>query len=119
MRVVSREEVLLFLVEAKRLLGRQAYTLVPRKKNLDALARLGWSEDVVLELLCWLTPENYIHGPEADRDSPGEDVWVFGAEIEGREYYLKLKLRRTEGDDYLLCLSFHEAQWPLTYPYRI
>jgi len=113
--IVSRAQVLLFLVEAKKLIAEGKWDLVPRKKNLDTLALLGWNDAVLIDFLNSLVPANYVSGPVADRDIPGEDVWTFGAEIEGEEYYIKLKLKTNQQ---LLCLSFHKAEYPLKYPYR-
>ena len=114
MAVVSRAQVLLFLAQAKKLIVQGKWCFVRRKKNLDALALIGWNETLLLELLCSLALENYVAGPEPDRDRPGEDVWTFGAEIEGEEYYIKLKLK---SDRHLICLSFHRAEYRLQYPY--
>ncbi|MEW6447225.1 MAG: hypothetical protein AB1426_03925 [Bacillota bacterium] len=119
MRVVAHDQVVLFLVEFKRLVWAGGFCLVRRRENLEAIARLGWSEDALTEFLCSLTPDNYVGGPEGDRDVPGEDLWFFGAEIEGCEFYIKLKIRRLgEEKGQALCLSFHPAQKGLVYPHR-
>lgn len=115
MAVVSRAQVLLFLVKAKKLIANGKWSFVQRKKNLDALALLGWTEKDAVEFLYSLMPENYVSGPEEDRDIAGEDVWTFGAEIEGVEYYIKLKLK---SGHQVLCLSFHKADYPLRYLHR-
>ncbi|WP_165847794.1 type II toxin-antitoxin system MqsR family toxin [Ammonifex thiophilus] len=118
MRIVSSAQVVLFLVEFKKLVQGGRFYLVPRKENLEALALLGWTEEVLVEFLCSLTPGNYVGGPEDDRGVPGEDIWVFGAEIEGTEYYIKLKIRGSGKRGKAVCLSFHEAKRPLVYPHR-
>lgn len=118
---VAHSQVLLFLVEAKRLIAEGKCKLVKRKKNLDALANLGWGEKLLFEFICSeITTEEYIDGPRPDNDFPGEDVWIFGAEVEEKEYYVKLKIRRFENDnsDLVLCISFHPADYPLKYPFK-
>lgn len=117
---VSRAQVTLFLVEAKKLITSGNCTFIKRKKNLDALTFLGWGIEILFEFVCALTPENYVKGPDADGDFPDEDVWIFGAVIENQEHYIKLKIRRfeTRDSDQVLCLSFHKAERPLRYPYK-
>ncbi|MCR4427386.1 MAG: type II toxin-antitoxin system MqsR family toxin [Firmicutes bacterium] len=115
MTVVSRTQVRCFLDRAKALIVEGKWNLVKRQKNLDALAFMGWTEEVVLETLCSLAVENYVTGPEGDRGFPGEEVWTFGIETDNGEYYIKLKVRTGDG---LVCLSFHPAEYPLRYPYR-
>ncbi len=78
----ARAQVMLFLVEAKKLIASGSCTFIKRKKNLDALALLGWTTEILFDCLCTLTPENYVNGPDIDIDFPGEDVWIFGAVIE-------------------------------------
>lgn len=119
LRAVARGQVVLFLVEFKRLVGAGGFCFVGRRENLETIAHLGWNEDALIEFLCSLMPDNYVGGPEGDRDMPGEDVWFFGAEIEGREFYIKLKIRRLgEKEGQALCLSFHPSKRGLAYPYR-
>jgi hypothetical protein len=111
---------MLFLVEAKKLIASGSCVFVKRKKNLDALALLGWTPEILFDCLCALTPKNYANGPDIDIDFPGEDVWTFGAAIESQEHYIKLKIRRLggRGDGQALCLSFHRAEFPLLYPFK-
>lgn len=117
---VAHSQVLLFLIEAKRLIAEGNCQLIKRKKNLGALAVLGWGEKFLFEFICSdITVENYIDGPKPDNDFPGEDVWIFGAKVEDKEYYIKLKIRRFDEDsDLVLCISFHPAEHPLKYPFK-
>ena len=60
---------------------------------------------------------NYVKGPEVDRDRPEFNIWEFGKTIEGRDVYIKLS------DDLGIygakCISFHFADFPIRYPFRI
>ena len=38
---------------------------------------------------------------------PG-DIWEFKKNIDGKEFYIKLKIQNRNGNDILKCLSFHE-----------
>ena len=116
----ARAQVMLFLVEAKKLIASSSCAFIRRKKNLDALAFLGWSIENLFDFICTLTPETYVNGPDADSDFPGEDIWTFGVMVEDHEHYIKLKIRRLENgnDGQILCLSFHQAEYPFIYPYK-
>ena len=77
----ARAQVMLFLVEAKKLVTSGSCKFIDRKKNLDSLALQGWTVENVFELICTLTPKNYADGPEPDKDFPGEYLWTFGSAI--------------------------------------
>ena len=90
-------------------------------KFTDTVARhsLDASSDP-REVILGLEVSDYFNGPEDDRDRPGEKLWVFGPELEQGaatvRLYVKLKLDRV--NDYVVCFGFHEAEKPITYPYR-
>ncbi|KPK41461.1 MAG: hypothetical protein AMK72_15195 [Planctomycetes bacterium SM23_25] len=120
--MVTREEIADFLFDLKSAVRGGLYHLVERQRNLQGLIDLGLAEprDAVPILLS-LTPENYSSGPEPDRDRPGEEVWVFGIDVQGIEAYVKVKLiedRRTGIGCRALILGFHPAEHPLDYPLR-
>ena len=50
-----------------------------------------------------LDENDYVSGPEDDRDGTSGDVWVFKTKVKGTETYIKLKLT----DKAAKCLSFH------------
>jgi hypothetical protein len=54
-------------------------------------------------------------GPEPDKDKPG-DIWIFGKEIEGKEVYIKLKIAIVGEVRIAKCISFHIANFPLSFP---
>lgn len=111
-----KAQAALFLVQMKKLVKEGRYVFIPRDKNIAALAKLGWRETDLVDFLWGLTSENYSSGPEEDLDYPSEEVWIFGDEIDGTEYYIKLKIRlETET---VVCISFHAAKEPLQYPFR-
>lgn len=87
--------------------------VVGRVKNRDALAELGFTKEQREEIILSLTAEDYCEGPSPDHEGPGS-VWVFGKVEEGREIYIKVKLTTIAP----ICLSFHPAERPLTYPLK-
>ena len=94
MAITTQQKVVLYLMKVKQLLVKDQYDFVPRKVNIGALAELGWTiEYFFKEYLMQLTLLNYVNGPETDRDNFDEDLWVFGDDIEGVQYYIKIKVR--------------------------
>jgi len=110
------EEIKSFLRSCKEHIESDRFEFVERRKCLQTLTELELTiEDVELVIL-GLQPVNYVKGPEDDLDgSQVGDVYVFGADQNSVELYIKLKCDTTRG---CVCISFHRAQWPLTYPYR-
>ena len=45
-------------------------------------------------------------------------VWVFGAYVAQFETYIKFAIYVIQGTVKSICVSFHEAERPLSYPYR-
>ena len=117
-------EVEQFLQEMQTLLkgDRGKLYIVQRKdyKNQDFMVKHNLKHDDVVDRLLKLDVSNYAY-TDVDRDSGrGGEVWIFGQALySGLEYfdakvviYIKLKLERG-----VVCLSFHEAEEKLKYPY--
>ena len=60
--------------------------------------------------------EDYCDGPKPDKDRPGE-VWEFGKLMEGKDVYIKLKIAHVERVKLAKCISFHEAERALCFPF--
>jgi len=120
----SAAEVGHFLHEFKTLLGSgdgPDFDLWLTDKNqrfLDA----GFTKADVALVIRSLRVEDYSWGPEPDEDDnrPQGDVWLFWAEFEGWELYVKLKIERGQGKSPVLavCMSCHEPAFPIHRPYR-
>jgi hypothetical protein len=67
--------------------------------------------------LLGLSVLDYCSGPEQDRGQSGM-IWVFGKEINSREFYIKLKICDTHPGKLAICLSFHKAEQTLRYPFK-
>ena len=92
------------------------FVFASRKKNLDTLALLGLSLADAKERVLGLTPDDYVSGPSPDDKRHGDEVWVFGLDIEKREIYVKVCV--INEPQLCTCISFHEAEKPLSYPLR-
>lgn len=101
-----------FLEQFKEIAAQKGFDVVPREKNKQTLITLGFTAKIRKEILMGLTADDYISGPEPDRDRKG-DVWVFGITIGSTEIYIKLKvveytpIDSTEVIQQAICLSFH------------
>ncbi len=89
-----------------------------RQKNLQFLATFGYTIDDAKRILFSLGSKDYSSGPETNRNPnfPG-DIWVFGCNVDEVKLYIKIKLIVGECQQ-VVCISFHEAEWPLRYPFK-
>ena len=99
--------ILQYLAKIKQLISSGCWVLVPRKKNLDSLAREGLTVADAKNALLSLEIRDYQRGPELDYSYSG-DVWVFKRTVESTEFYIKLKIDvANDGTEVLKCISFH------------
>lgn len=98
-----------FLTEAKSLIASGRYDFVPRRKNMQALAAYGLSLADAKAEIFELVVNDYYKGPKQDFDSnrPG-DIWEFKKEIDGIQFYIKLKITKENSVNILKCIGFHE-----------
>ena len=105
----SISDITEYLVRVKKLLSEGKYDFVPRRKNMQALARHGLTiMDAKSEIL-ELVYDDYYKGPKQDFDPNQQgDIWEFKKNIDGMQFYVKVKIVRENGEDILKCLGFHE-----------
>ena len=105
----STSDITTFLTEVKRLLSAGKYDFVPRRKNMQALAQHGLTITDAKNEILGLVVGDYYKGPKRDFDPnrPG-DIWEFKKNIDGMQFYVKVKIVRENGEDILKCLAFHE-----------
>lgn len=87
-----------------------------KEKNAQTLARLGLTASHAKRIIEGLTVADYVSGPEADLTYPDKYVAVFGKQVDVEEVYIKVSVG-PEGLP-VVCLSFHEAAWPMTYQFK-
>jgi hypothetical protein len=114
----GRENVAGFLKEVKRAASRlKGIYLVPREKNKATITKLGLTYSDIINTIKYLSIEDYFKGPEPDRDAAG-DLWFFCKEVSGTDIYIKLKISVRNGRETVYCISFHEPEYEIYYPYR-
>lgn len=105
----STPDIVEYLARVKRLLSSGKYDFVPRRKNMQALAQHGLTITDAKNEILGLVVGDYYKGPKSDQDPnrPG-DIWEFKKSINGKQFYVKVKIVHENGEDILKCLSFHE-----------
>jgi hypothetical protein len=68
------------------------------------------------EIIDDLKPEDYCSGPEPDEKYPWKVVVVFGKKYRGIELYIKFSIG--EAKERVVCLSFHQAEKQMRYPFK-
>lgn len=83
--------------------------MVPTVKNKNSRRKLGLTILDIEEFLKSIGIEDFLKGPEVDRDVPGDEVFMFKKEImEGVVFYIKVKKDNTVTYDRIKILSCHE-----------
>lgn len=114
---IKPEDVRLFLETFK--VKAQVFGIIfrdDRNKNRDTLLALGISPLQREQIVRSLVQDDYVQGPLDDILNGSEEMWVFGKLLKGHEVYIKISLGRD--NDRAVCISFHIAEYPLTYPYK-
>ncbi|MDE6380869.1 MAG: toxin [Muribaculaceae bacterium] len=110
----NEQEVETFLKEFKPKFNIWGIIFLHRDKNEEALRALGITPVAREEIIKKIEKEDYSH-TVIDEVSYG-DMWVFGRDYDGTELYIKISLGAPGSNT--ICISFHEAEHPLNYPFR-
>lgn len=105
----SNAQIVAYLADVKRLLSAGKCDFVPRRKNMQALAQHGLTITDAKNEILGLVVGDYYKGPKKDHDPnrPG-DIWEFKKNIDGMQFYVKVKIVQENGEDILKCIGFHE-----------
>lgn len=105
----STTDITSFLENIKKLISAGKYDFVPRRKNMQALAQHGLTITDAKNEILGLVVGDYYKGPKQDLDSnrPG-NIWEFKKDVDGTQFYVKVKVVQENGEDILKCLGFHE-----------
>lgn len=105
----STSDIAAYLSEIKKLLSAGKYDFVPRRKNMQALAQHGLTITDAKNEILGLVVGDYYKGSKQDLDSNRSgDIWEFKKNIDGIQFYVKVKITQENGEDILKCLGFHE-----------
>lgn len=87
-----------------------------RGKNAQTLADLEIRPIDRNKIIEGLQIEDFCEGPLKEKLYDGSDMWVFGKIIKKKEVYIKISLGYPGSS--VLCISFHIAERPMTYPLK-
>lgn len=103
----GENDVECLLKELRDAIDNERFIPVDRDKNLKTLAKLGLTWNDAKDEIYDLKYQNYVKGPEEDRDYPNEDkLWVFKKKILGETIYVKFKIQYLKNKEAKI-LSFH------------
>ena len=87
-----------------------------RGKNLQTLATLEITPTYRKQVILNIEPADYSEGPIVDTLNKMGEMWVFGKDVKGHEVYIKITLGYPNCST--ICISFHIAEHPMTYPLK-
>jgi len=115
--MIAKEEVDQFLRQMKEKIAVFDVVFRYRDKNVAALAELDITPAARKACLLQLTAEDYYSGPNKDNyDTSLPDYYEFGITIKKRTIYIKISLGKLNKP--VDCLSFHQAEFAITYPLK-
>ena len=123
MALVDKSEVNNFLSRLREVIGKiNGFQFVDREKNLNSLYKHGLTLDIAKFYIETLKVKDYWKGPEPDHKNYNNyDWWFFAREINtalgNTLFYIKIRVE-TRGREQVICLSFHEADYPVNFPYK-
>lgn len=112
----SKQEVEKFLEEirVKVISGVKCLLyLNDREKNAQTLLNLEIAPNKRTEIIMALKPEDF-YRIEEGRFHDLFEMYSFGKMVKGIEIYIKISI--TERN--VVCVSFHEAEFPIDYPFK-
>jgi hypothetical protein len=116
MAEIDVKQIHRFLEQLQRQLEGGAIMFEGRPKNIQALEDLDINPSERKNYLKQLQLENFSSGPNPDEVHKGCSLWEFGMLVKGLEVYIKITQKDAATD--LYCISFHLAEYPMTYPLK-
>lgn len=111
----TKSNVTSFLRELKQIIKLWDIYFIDRDKNSSQnLADIGITANKRKDIIQELEVENYSQGPLEENQYGGTEMWVFGKVVKNDEVYIKLTINRNLGN--AICISFHKAEFPMSYP---
>lgn len=104
----------MFLELLKKSIKAGRIAFVGRKKNLQFLAKVGWTVEDVYNFLYENIKETDFVGKSIDKDDtfPEGYMYIFKKKIfENKELFeVYIKIKYSNPNDYLIIISFHETE---------
>jgi hypothetical protein len=87
-----------------------------RPKNLQALLSLDITTAKRREMIRSLVVADYCDGTIEDKLNQLSEMWVFGKNVKSKEIYIKITLGLESRP--VICISFHEAERKMKFPFK-
>ncbi len=114
--MTTPEEVRQFLEEFKMKMSVfQILFRDERAKNTQALLNLELTWEKRRKIIERLEVVDFCQGPLDDKLFGIASLWVFGKHVKDVEIYIKISMGSPNSS--VICISFHEAEHPLNYPF--
>lgn len=95
----------------------QIIYLDERSKNAETLGKLDVTPNERDQIIYNLSVQDYYRGPRPEHFHGGDsEMWEFGKNINGEEVYIKISLGQQSRP--VICISFHIAERPISYPFK-
>ena len=105
MNRITDQLVKKYLFDVKRDISKKKYQFIERKKNIEFLKKYGLTIDDIFNVLLALSPEDYISGPQEDRDTKVGAIWKFKYVLDEIKIYIKINFNPPND---INIISFHE-----------
>ena len=114
-QILTLDEVNQFLAQFKVKASIFGIIYRVREKNEETLFKLGISARMREKIVLSLEGTDFSHTTLGDVFDEGDLLWVFGKDYKGAELYIKITII---DNGRCLCVSFHEAEHPINYPFK-
>lgn len=114
--MAKKSDVEQFLKQFKVKLKVFDVVYIGRNKNTQALLDMEWVPATRTKVLENLEAEDYCEGPLEETFHGSGNMWVFGRIVSGTEIYIKVAMGQQNNS--VICISFHEAEHSLDYPFK-
>lgn len=123
---ITKSDVEKYLSEVFAAISVGRYIIAPRLKNQDIYLDYVFTEDDAKKVILSLTAEDFSNAVQNDHPQhPEEILYIFGKEIKLLPRYgdaeenvsLYIKFNKLT-NRYVIVISFHKQDYPLTYKFR-
>ena len=114
--MTSKIEVEEFLEIFKTKLSIFDYILINREKNSQTINNLELKEKDIRKVLEALSIKDYSEGSKQEDFYGGKEMWIFGKNIKKILIYIKVTLAGISKP--VICISFHEAEYDMIFPFN-
>ena len=123
---IATAQVESFLKEFKAAMNSAGIVIIDREKNLQGMFDLEVNPRLREKVLKALKVKDYFRGPSTESGRVGE-AWEFGKLVNGKEAYIKVSMglaktaaaqKEVAVPQKVICISFHLAEKPITYPFK-